>query len=297
MKRLPILVATAGLFTIPARATTVFTNAEDTDFLNPNNWNGGIPDGTNGAGRINGDAVLGVSHDAGGSNIIVGYASSASLTVDTGVTLTTTGKFDVGRGSTSGTATINGDLAANGDINIINGSLTIGTLNMYGTTTVENLGTINVSNRIDLGANSGANLYLQPGATVGGGLGILQVRAGASLTYDIDAVGNHATIEGTSMQVRLATTDLIVNFATSPTIGSSYDLITGVEGFTNYLGNGSGYTFTNVTINGLDPGLGYQLDYNTDVADMGYLQLQIVPEPSAALLGGFGMLALLRRRR
>ncbi|MCF7734384.1 MAG: hypothetical protein K9N23_22065, partial [Akkermansiaceae bacterium] len=56
-------------------------------------------------------------------------------------------------------------------------------------------------------------------------------------------------------------------------------------------GSSSG-AFASVTLPDLDPGLEWDRD---SLYVNG--QLSVIPEPTAALLGGLGMLALLRRRR
>ncbi|MCP5537408.1 MAG: PEP-CTERM sorting domain-containing protein [Akkermansiaceae bacterium] len=291
-----------GLSLASAQAVTVFTNAVDTNFLNTGNWDNGLPDGSNGAGRLQGDAQLSADHDAGSSAIVVGYGVDASLIVDSGVTLTTTNKVDVGRTSSSpatGTLTLNGTVDTP-VLNVLDGTLNLAsTVDLTGTTKIFNDGILAASGSIAMVANAGAELYFMAESDLTGGPGILQLRNGTALGFQINAAGNHAVIDGSSMQVRFANTvDLVVDFDTAPTIGQTFDLMTGVEKFTNFSGaEPSGRTFSNVTVNGLGVGQSYNLIYNQDVADAGYLRLQVVPEPSSAALLGLGGLALILRRR
>ena len=306
MKTTTSAALAALLMTGATNATTVYTGGtvgSETDFLEVDNWNNGVANGTNGAGRINADAVLAANHSAGISNIIVGHGSDATLTINSGVTLTTTGsaKVDVGRGSNVGTLIVNGTLASNANINIINGSMTVANkLAIKGIATVENSGSLSVANNIDLVANTSSQLYFKSQATFSGTPSIVTARNGTTIAFDIDGT-DFTTLAGDSMQLRLgATPTLAVNFLAAPTIGQSFDLFTGVENFTNYLGNGTGNTFNTENITGLDAGQDYNLVYDTTVADDGFLRLEIitaVPEPSSTALLGLGGLALILRRR
>jgi hypothetical protein len=57
-------------------------------------------------------------------------------------------------------------------------------------------------------------------------------------------------------------------------------------------------TLTDDTLSlGSMPSLGSGLSWSINTATTGQVNLVVIPEPRAALLGGLGLLALLRRRR
>lgn len=296
-------VLALGFGSGPVQAVTTFNGSSNNDFLNGANWNNGVPDGGNGAGRINSTAVLSGStnYNANGSNIIVGYGSSTSFTIESGSTLTMTGgKLDVGRDSNVGTFNVQGGLDTSGDINVINGSMNVDDkLSIKGVLTVNDDGLLSVGNDVDLIAGTASELYFSSGATFAGTPSLLRARNGSTLGFEIDGAGNHAVMAGDSLQVRLGgTSSFQVDFSEVPTVGETFDLITGVEKFANYQGNGTGYEFGTVTVNGLDTGQGFNLIYDTTVADAGFLRLEVVPEPatlSFIALTGVAMIFIRKR--
>ncbi|NWK55113.1 PEP-CTERM sorting domain-containing protein [Verrucomicrobiaceae bacterium N1E253] len=213
--------------------------------------------------------------------------SGASMTIDGGLHLDLDGKLNH-----NGTINVNagGTLSADSKLDI------------RGSTLIHNSGTISVVTTLDLASGTDASLYFSAEAIFAGNtLEVLQLRNGTSLGFEIDGAGNHSTITGNSLQVRMGSTpDLVVDFLVAPTIGQSFDLITGVEKFSNYQGVGSGYEFNTVTVNGLEAGQEYDLIYDTTLANQGFLRLEIIdsiPEPSSAAMLGLGAMGLLMRRR
>jgi|GEM_PF-3384651 hypothetical protein len=90
--------------------------------------------------------------------------------------------------------------------------------------------------------------------------------------------------------------DLVVRVSGNLTTGAfttSYN--PGGAGFTNIITDGAGLVDIKEIVMFIEGGTaGWS---STDSAGIDYISLTAIPEPSAALLGGLGLLALLRRRR
>ena len=172
------------------------------------------------------------------------------------------------------------------------------------------------------GVRMGTGTFVSPGTTgignltfsgAGTGETLLQMQAGAGLKFELGTGGNFVT-PGTSDLLTLAAAALNdVTFA-----NNNIDfLLTGSAGvfrlFDSDLAEGEATdAFSGLTLTGQEITGGFNvtnlasgftgklfLGDGTTTGDLGdiYLQVTAVPEPSAALLGGIGMLFLLRRRR
>jgi fibronectin-binding autotransporter adhesin len=81
-------------------------------------------------------------------------------------------------------------------------------------------------------------------------------------------------------------------------VATSGDFLSATEGMAWRLFNYSGSLTNNLVNFSLSmPTLGTGLEWEIDTATAGQVNLVVVPEPGAALLGGLGVIALLRRRR
>jgi fibronectin-binding autotransporter adhesin len=153
-------------------------------------------------------------------------------------------------------------------------------------------------------AVSAGTLYLS------GNLGAGSVDVGSSGTIGGDGTltGNLAFLAGADFLFDPLTT-LTVNDGTSAsTISFAGFSITDLAGLTNAVANNTyilmdgtaTFDFTNVSNfgsgNAYALGLGKSAYFQTDINNSS-LNLVVIPEPRAALLGGLGLLALLRRRR
>ena len=198
--------------------------------------------------------------------------ASGSISNTSGVSLGTGGTFDV---SAKGGYTVN-NLTGSGDVI---GSLTVSTQlaigNSPGTTTFDEL---------TLGAASGYIYELTGGSSPGAG------------SADLGIVSGDLTL------VSGAVLDLVQ--LGSYTVGNKFTLfaytgtLSGIFKDTGAVDLADGATFTDAL------GL-WTIDYNDTTAGLNggttsgasYVTLTAVPESRAALLGGLGLLALLRRRR
>jgi autotransporter-associated beta strand protein len=170
---------------------------------------------------------------------------------------------------------------------------TAGTLILDGTNSYSGATTVSAGTLLVNGVLGNTDVTVGANGTIGGSGslgGALTFGAGAKL----DLTG--ATIGLTStdiLSVASGKTITLTDFAFSNIIG--WDWLNAAEG-TYTLINGGG----TISLAGTTPTESSPFDFENGKSgyfQAGSLQVVIIPEPRAALLGGLGMLALLRRRR
>ncbi len=237
--------------------------------IDVNSINGTLTVGANGGGGN----FSGTMQNAGGS--ILGFTKTGAGTQILSGTNTYTGATTVN----GGTLVVNGSIG-NSAVGVgINGTLAGGTATP---------GTI--------GGNVTVDGTLAPGSSPGT-LSLannLLLNSTATLLWEIDA--------SAPLTVGLGVNDLV-------TVGGSLTLdgvlnVTGTGSFTG-LANGTSWTLMtysgaltdNLLTLGSMPSLDAGSSWKLDTATAGQVNLTIIPEPRAALLGGIGLLLILRRRR
>jgi MYXO-CTERM domain-containing protein len=241
-----------------------------------------------GAGKL---TLSGTNTYTGVTNINVGtlaLASTGSLT-STQITTASGATFDVS--AVSGYSVGSGvTLTNNGTVN---GGFTVaagGTLNGSGTFG----GAVTVDGALNPGNSPGSQTYAG-GLTLGAASTTTMEIAGsggvAGTDFDfIDVTGGTLTNDGSLAIVDFGAYDLSAQTGTY----NLFDFVTGAGDFDVVTVDGNSLTFNG----GTD-------EWNSTVGDVTYnfaegtgvLSVTVVPEPTAALLGGLGMLGLLRRRR
>ena len=256
------------------------------------------------------------------STVDVGGAAVSTISVNQ-VKLRGTNSFDVGAGSTLNMTSEVGEYGGAGSLNKTGtGTLTLSGSSTYTGTTAVTEGKLVVNGNI----STSILTTVTSGATLGGSgtVGALTVNSGAFVTP-----GNSPgilTVNGDYTQAGQYTAEI-----TGTTAGSQYDQI-GVTGAVDISGgslvtlfSGAGYSMGNLlfillndstdavtgtysgfaqgatvtTYGGFDWAISYSADSTGNTFTGGNdIALMAIPEPNAAaLIGGFGVLALLRRRR
>ncbi|MGC4017320.1 MAG: autotransporter-associated beta strand repeat-containing protein [Luteolibacter sp.] len=244
---------------------------------------------TLGGGTIQNGTLTGTSYTSTGGSISASLAGSAGFSQASGTTTLT------GINSYTGTTTISGGkLLVNGSLgntltSIQTGAILGGSGTIAGTTTIESGGTLSPGNSPGvitfsngLNLQAGSNLDWQfTGDTL----------ATRGTDYDgVDVTGGTLVLDTGSILNLLATgTDYTASVWDS---NRSFKVIN-VTGDGSYDGNGN---FTLVTTGAGDFAAegAWGLTYDTTGVTLNWVA---VPEPSTALLGGLGLLVVLRRRR
>jgi len=273
----------------------------------------------NGTGISNGGALRSISGDNWIENIGSGsivLASNSSIGVDAGSSLLI-GSVISGSGDLtqvgSGTLTLSGTNTYTGDTLVQAGTLII-TGSTTSNTTVASGGTLKGS-----GSMTGT-VTVQSGGTLASGtsieslsMGTLTLNSGSSFDYEID---RSAASLGVAGDLTAITGDL--NIATGAVLTIQDLGLTGtwnlgtkltLMSYTGAWNNGL-FTYDSQTLNNGDTfilsGATWQFFYDDTVAGSNFtddltgssfVTMTVIPEPTTALLGGLGMLALLRRRR
>lgn len=252
-------------------------------------------------GNTGGAVIKDWAYDNSGAAIVVGRVNQSA--VDAGTQLVTLSP-GIGESFALGSAISNTGGNVNSVIKTGAGTAILTPSNTYtGTTSVSN-GTLVVNGNISTSSlttvNSGGTLAgsgtvsaltVETGGTLAPGSGIdslgingdLMLESGSFSTFEINPSGNLSDLVITPALLTFGGSLNVTNIGGPLANGNTFNLFD--------WGSSSG-AFASVTLPDLDPGLEWDRD---SLYVNG--QLSVIPEPTAALLGGLGMLALLRRRR
>ncbi len=255
-----------------------------------------------------GELALGTNTDTVGAVTL----TSGSITGSGAGTLTGTGSnYDVRSGtisaklggivgldkSTAGTVTINSDNSIGGytgATTVSTGSLLINGNISNSITTVQSGGTLGGNGTTgSVSVQNGGTLApgTSPGTlTISGDLGL---NDSSILAFELDPFDTTVGSNINDLVAGISNFTLNGLLNVTATSGSFSGVTSGTWRLFEYSG-----TLTNniLDLNSM-PTLDSGYTWNLDTATSGQVNLSVVPEPKAALLGGLGMLALLRRRR
>jgi fibronectin-binding autotransporter adhesin len=223
-------------------------------------------------GTATGDTTIGSVIGANVTSVTQNSATSR-LVLSAGTTHAYTGATNVN----AGTLVVNGNISTSSLTTVSDGA-TLGGSGTVGATTIANGGTLAPGN--SPGTLNTGTLTLNDTSVLSFELNPTDTTVGSNINDLVSVTGN-LTLDG------------ILNV-----VATSGDFLAATEGMAWRLFNYTG-TLTNNLVNfSLSmPTLGAGLDWEIDTATAGQVNLVVVPEPGAALLGGLGLLALLRRRR
>jgi autotransporter-associated beta strand protein len=247
-------------------------------------------------GGINNLTFNGVLTPIGALRTIENTTGNRTLTLAGGISNALGVAFDGNAGNVAnGSFVVSGAISGDGGVSTTadfqNGVLALTAANTYTGATTVNAGTLYVSGAL---ANSAATVGATGTIGSNGGAGSLgnglTIAAGGTLDLTGATLGANSSgilsLTGGSLTLGNLTFQNLVGWDWLNAAEGTYELIDGsfsVDfGTTAYLDAGSAYDFGNG-----------KRGYFTQ----GSLNAVIIPEPRAALLGGLGLLALLRRRR
>jgi autotransporter-associated beta strand protein len=272
----------------------------------------------NGAGISNGGALRNKSGTNSFAGLITTGASGARINADASSSLTLTGGIattltqDVTFGGAGNTTVSTAAISGGGSVNKDGaGTITLSADNTYTGATNVSAGSLIINGAISStsAVTVGTNGTLGGGGTIGGSV---TLNDGAFLSPGDSTTPANSLMLGSSLTLNA---DAILAFG----LGTDSDLISFSSVADNLIGSGnatlqlsllSGFSYANTyTIFQNTSTSGFTLLAITGYDDANYtanffesgdnyqLNFTPVPEPGAALLGGLGLLALLRRRR
>lgn len=307
--------------------TLNITNSFNTTTTNTDAINIGAVTVTSGTLAFSSQALLNNAGTAGASSIAMNggtlrwnTGTTQDLTAGTSSRLTLvdgkTATFDTQGNNVSFSNALGGGAIAASVVKTGSGTLTLAGNNTYTGTTTVSAGTLVINGSISTGVvtvESGATLM--GSGTIGGAT---TIEAGATLSPGnspgLLTVDNALTLEGTTLMELggwvSGTQYDSINVSGLLTYGGALNIISynsyNLAQVASYnlfsIGGSTAGTFDSVTIGSLsltenagvwsavDGGLTYTFSQASG-------QLTVIPEPAAALLGGIGLLVLLRRRR
>ena len=263
MKKQIVACAVSFLLIGAVSADTFFTGAVDSDFVNTNNWDTGLPGDTQTTGIINGGKTSDLGSAHSGGKIIVGQGGTA-------------GTLNINSGGTYGGADawVGQDAGSTGTVNIASG----GTLTVSGTGADTFVGD-SAGGYGSIIVNSGGTLNSVKALEIINGTVIYEAGAlDTPLLKDEFVVDNNGTlvfktdgttvakIAGSSVAVELGSTSTLdMQLGGSFALGDTWTILTDASGFSGVVG-GDGTGVFGTVYDSTDAANVFSVDYGVTVA-------------------------------
>ena len=236
---------------------------------------GSVINGSNSTGLRS--LTIGADNGSGNFDGVIGGGKSGGQ--NQGINLISITKTGSGTQTLSGTNSYTGATTVSGGKLVINGNISTSSL-----TTVASNATLAGTGTVGATTVNGTFAPGDGGIESLAIVGNLTLNSGSFSLFEINTAGDLADLATATAAMAFGGTLSVTNIGAALANGDTFNLFD--------WGTTASGTFSTVSLPGLTDGLTWdqsQLYTNGTIT--------VVPEPSAALLGGLGMLALLRRRR
>jgi MYXO-CTERM domain-containing protein len=215
-----------------------------------------------------------------GNLTLNGVVSNATGAGSTGTTITKNGSGTLTLGNASNTYT--------GATDVVGGKLIIN-----GNTSTSLLTTVKTGATLGGTGTVGAVVVDSNGIFAPGDTGIESLNVNGNLTLSSGSISNFE-INTAGDIADLAISSALLTFGGTLNVTRIGSALVAGDTFNLFDWSSATGTFSTVNLPSLDTGLAWD---QSRLYSSGQISVTVVPEPGAALLGGLGMLALLRRRR
>lgn len=234
-------------------------------------------------GTLAGSTSISLGNSA--STFVVNQSDTVTQGIEFASTITGAGKLEQ-RGT--GTTILNSTTGYTGATDVVGGKLIIN-----GNTSTSLLTTVKTGATLGGTGTVGAVVVDSNGIFAPGDTGIESLNVNGNLTLSSGSISNFE-INTAGDIADLAISSALLTFGGTLNVTRIGSALVAGDTFNLFDWSSATGTFSTVNLPSLDSGLAWD---QSSLYSSGQISVTVVPEPGAALLGGLGMLALLRRRR
>lgn len=234
-------------------------------------------------GTLAGSASISLGNSA--STFVINQSDTVTQGIEFASTITGAGKLEQ-RGA--GTTILNSTTGYTGATDVVGGKLIVN-----GNTSTSLLTTVKTGATLGGTGTVGAVVVDSNGIFAPGDGGIESLNVSGNLTLSSGSISNFE-INTAGDIADLAISSALLTFGGTLNVTSIGSALVAGDTFNLFDWSSATGTFSTVNLPSLDSGLAWD---QSSLYSSGQISVTAVPEPAAALLGGLGMLALLRRRR
>lgn len=234
-------------------------------------------------GTLAGSASISLGNST--STFVINQSDTVTQGIEFASTITGAGKLEQ-RGT--GTTILNSTTGYTGATDVVGGKLIVN-----GNTSTSLLTTVKTGATLGGTGTVGAVVVDSNGIFAPGDGGIESLNVSGNLTLSSGSISNFE-INTAGDIADLAISSALLTFGGTLNVTSIGSSLVAGDTFNLFDWSSATGTFSTVNLPSLDSGLAWD---QSSLYSSGQISVTAVPEPAAALLGGLGMLALLRRRR